>query len=126
MASAPAFAATPRCAVATVSTANTGRDGSGTIATVFTAGASGSRIDEVRIKATVTTTAGMVRLFIHDGTAANLLTEQPIAAVTVAASVVAEEYVLTFSNLFLPTGYSLRASTEKAESMRVIAFGGDF
>jgi hypothetical protein len=126
MATAPAFAATPRNSSVVISTANTARDGSGTLGTVITAGASGSRVDEVTIKATAATTAGMVRLYVHNGTTAFLYREQIIAAVTPSASVKTEEYVLTFVNLFLPSGYSLRAAPHNAESFAVTATGGDF
>lgn len=126
MATAPQFAATVNRGQALISTANANRDGTGTLGTVWTAGASGGRIDEVRIKATGTTTAGMVRLYVSDGTNHRLLFEQSIAAVTPSATIKSEEYQLPFSNLFLEANETLRASTEKAESFVVHAFGGDF
>lgn len=126
MATSPQFAATPRCAVANIATANANRDGTGTMGTVYTAGSSGSRIDEVVIKSTVTTTAGVVRLFIHDGTTARLFDEQAIAAQSASSNSATARYRLTYDNLYLPNGYSLRASTERAESINVIALGGDF
>ncbi len=126
MAAAPAFAATPRCSVGVLGTANTGRDGSGTVATVFTAGASGSKVEEVRITPVGTTTAGMVRLFLHTGSTYYLLAELAIAAKTPSATVACTVTTLTYDNLLLPTGWSLRATTEKAEAFNVAAFGGDF
>lgn len=126
MATAPAFAATVNRGAVAVSTANTNRDGTGTLGTVFTAGSSGSRVDEIRINATGTTTAGMVRIFVSDGTNHRLLKEQPIAAVTPSATVAAEAYPLTFANLLLKAGETIRASTHNAESFVVHAFGGDF
>lgn len=132
MANNPSYAAAPRCAVGQVSAANTARDGTGTIATIFTAGASGSRIDAINLKAVSTTTAGMIRLFIHDGTNARLLTELPVVAVTPGASSPSWEAQLNANSMsqvlpiILPTGYSLRASTEKAEVFNVISIGGDF
>lgn len=132
MAAVPAYAASPKCGIGQISTANTNRDGTGTIGTVFTAGTSGSRIDAIDLKATGTTTAGMVRLFIHDGMTAILLTEVPVVAVTPSATLPAWEVQLNTNSmsqilpLVLPTGYSLRASAEKAESFNVIALGGDF
>ena len=126
------FASVPRCAMAQATTANTARDGTGTIATVFTAGASGSRIDAINMKAVGTTTAGAIRLFIHDGTNARLLTEVVVSAITPAATTPSWEVQLNtniMSQIFpviLPTGYSLRASTEKTETFNVIAVGGDF
>lgn len=119
------YAATPRCGIAQVSVANTNRDGTGTLATVFTAGSNGSRIDDVQVKAVGNTTAGMVRLYIHDGTNARLITEIAVSAVTPSATTAAFEGGITLSES-LPTGYSLRASVHNAETLNVFAFGGDF
>lgn len=127
MASTPQYAATPRCAVAQATAANTARDGTGTIATLFTAGASGSRVDRVVIKSTGVTTAGALRFFIHDGSNARLLTEVPVVPVTPSSVVSSFEDEFAFDNgLILPTGYSLRVATEIAETFNVFALGGDF
>jgi hypothetical protein len=130
MATAPAFAATPRCAVVQATAANANRDGSGTIATLLTAGASGSRIERVRIQAAGTTTAGVVRLFIHDGSSARLIREAMVTAITPSTSIAAFSADVDFSGpdqvLVLPTGYSLRVSTHNAETFNVFAIGGDF
>lgn len=132
MATTPAYAATPRNGMAVVSTANTNRDGTGTIGTIFSAGASGSRIDKIIIKAQGTTTAGMVRLFIHDGSNARLFDEVLVQAITPSATVLSFQAVLAANQitvelpLIIPSGYSLRASTHNAESFNIIAMGGDF
>ena len=121
------FVATPKVGVVTISTANTSRDGSGTIGTVFSAGSSGSRIERVQVKAQGTTTAGMVRLFVHNGTTAYLLTEIQVVPVTPSGTVPAYEATFVFDGgLVIPAGYSLRASTNNAESFHVVALGGDF
>ena len=130
MANIPGYAATPRCAIAAISTANTNRDGTGTIGTVFTAGASGSRIDSILIEGTGTTTAGMVRLYIHNGTTAYLFKELVVGAVTPGASTPAwgaqvNSLLDREMPVIIPTGYSLRASTHNAETFNVIAMGGD-
>jgi hypothetical protein len=129
MASTAQYVSQPIVDVGQVTTANTNRDGTGTIATIFTAGSNGSRIEMVEIQATVTTTAGMVRLFIHDGSNARLLREQPITANTVSATNPAFMIAIPFgdmSPLLLANGYSLRASTEKTETFNITVFGGDF
>ena len=132
MATQAQYAATPKCGVGQVSVANTNRDGTGTIATIFTAGASGSRIDAIDLKAVGTTTAGMLRLFIHDGTDARLLTEVSVVAVTPSATLPAWEAQLNTNSMsqilpiVLPTGYSLCAATNNAETFNIIALGGDF
>lgn len=132
MAIQPQYAATPRCSIGQVSVANTARDGTGTITTIFSAGANGSRIDAIDLKATGTTTAGMIRLFIHDGADARLLTEVPVTAITPSGTLPSWEAQLNTNTmtqvlpLVLPTGYSLRAATNNAETFNVIALGGDF
>lgn len=126
MSSVPNYAASPLMQVAQISTANTARDGTGTIGTVVTAGSTGCRIEEVLITATVTTTAGMVRLFVNDGTNTRLLAEVPVTAITVGASTPGFTARLQFANLVLESGDSLRAATHNAETFNVFAFGGSF
>lgn len=127
MSTAAQYASTARTEVAQVSAANTNRDGTGTIATVFAAGASGSRIDDIAIIATGTTTAGMVRLYLHDGTNARLWREVAVSAITPSATVSPFSSVLGNLALVLQTGWSLRASTEKAETFNVLVTrAGDF
>lgn len=131
MSSTPVFIGTPKCAVAQISTANTARDGTGTIGSVYTAGASGSRIDRVVLTATGTTTAGMIRLFIYDGTNNRLIREIPVTAVTPGASTPAWSCSIDASidalfPCFIVNTYILKASTHNAETFNVAAFGGDF
>lgn len=127
MASAPAFAATPRLAVGQISAANTGRDGTGTVVTVFTAGASGSRVYRIDISPVGTTTAGIVRLFIHDNTNYRLFREVLIAAKTPSGTVAADTTTITFPDgIQLPNLYSIRASTHNAETFNLFVEGGDY
>lgn len=132
MATTPSFAATPLTGLAQISVANTNRDGTGTLGTVATAGASGSRIEEIVIEATGTTTAGIVRLFLHDGTNARLWREVAVTAVTPSGTVLAftasvrNDTRVDLPLLVLPTGWSLRASTHLGETFNVFAFGGSF
>lgn len=132
MAAAQSYASTPRLASAQLSAANALRDGTGTIVSVFTAGASGSRIEAITIQATATTTPGMIRLFVFDGTNTRLIGEVVVAGVTPSGIQPAFAVQLTTANLsnllplILPTGHSLRAATNNAESFNVIATGGDF
>lgn len=135
MALDPQFVTAPIVGAVAISTANAARNGTGTIGTVVTAGASGVELWWVRIKATVTTTAGTVRLWIHDGSSYFLLAEIPVRANTVSATNPAFEATVPLSvptsgdqaaPIALPNGYSLRASTEKAENFNVIAFGGSY
>lgn len=115
------YAATPANAAVTISVANPNRDGTGTIAEVAPAGPNGSRVDDLTITATGTTTAGMIRLFLHDGTTARLWREIPVQAVTPSGTVPAWTAMLTNLELVLQSGWSLRASTQNAESFNVLA-----
>ena len=128
MASAPAYAANVRIDHGQVATANTNRDGTGTLATIATGVAAGTLVYSVRVQATVTTTAGMVRLFISTdgGTTKRLVDEIPISAVTVAANTPAFSDVRVYEHLFLPsTNAVLYASTHNAEAINVLASCGD-
>lgn len=120
MSASPSYVGTPKTYQGQLTAANTNRDGTGTVVTIATAGANGLRIDDITIKAQVTTTAGMVRLFIHDGTNYRLWKEVPVTAITVSATVAAFEASLIDLALILENGWSLRASTEKAEAINVI------
>jgi hypothetical protein len=127
MADTANYAATPRLGIGQVSAANTARDGSGTVVSIITGVAAGTRIDRIVVEATVTTTAGMVRIFIDDGTNVRLYAEIPIAAITVGASVAAFRAVLETPDLNLPsTSHILKASTHNAEAMNVFAHAADY
>lgn len=127
MAASAAFAASPASAAININTANTARDGTGTITNLYTAPASGARIDDVFMKARVTTTAGMLRLWLHDGTNFRLWREVLVTAITASGTVASWESSLTNLGLVLQSGWSLRVSTDKAESFDVsITKGGTF
>lgn len=127
MSTSAQFAATPRAAYGQVSVANTNRDGTGTIATIFTAGSSGSRVDDIYIVATGTVTAGVVRLFLNDGTNTRLWQEILVTATVPSTTVQVWSYSLLNQALVLPTGYSLRAATNNAETFNIdVTRAGDF
>jgi hypothetical protein len=119
MSTAAQYASTINSAHAQVSVANTARDGSGTLATVISAGATGTRIDDIAIVATGTTTAGVIRLFLHDGTNARLWKEILVAAITPSTTQAVWSQYLYDLGLALKTGWSLRASTNNAETFNV-------
>lgn len=122
----PIFVLTPNAVPIQVSTANTARDGTGTLGTVVTAGANGTRIEGVRVQAAVTTTAGVVRLFITDAAGANpkLFMEILVSAITPSTTVEAFSAERIFTRpLFLASGQLLKASTHNAEAINVFALG---
>ena len=133
MASTPNFAATARIGSGLLTTADTSLTAPSTVTTIITAVAAGTRIESIEVQAVATTVAGLVNLFLHDGTTYSLWQQVPISAVTVSttnpafvANLSSATDVL-FLPLILPSGWSLRATTSVAQTgIRVIATGGDF
>lgn len=126
MAASPAYTATPRTERATLSTANTNRDGTGTTVNLFTAGANGSRVERITICATGATTAGMIRFYLFDGTNTDLWREITVTAITPSGTTPAYYTQISGLAYILSAGKSIRVSTHNAESFRVVAEGGDF
>lgn len=118
-----------RCSI---STANSNLDGTGTLGTAYTAGSSatylGSSIRTITIKSTVNVTSGMVRLFVQDGSSnKKLLMEIPANTLTKSALDSSYERTIEFENDYdLQAGYSILASTEVAETFKVIVEGRDY
>ena len=133
MASSAQYASTPRVGSATLTTADTSLTAPTTVGTVLTAGASGTRIDYIEVQGVATTSAGLVNLFIYDGT--NYILWQQVPVIAVTSSTTAPAFAANLSSnsnanimpLTLPTGYSLRATTSVSQTgVRVTAYGGDF
>jgi len=124
----PIFPLTPNIGTSQVSVANSNRDGAtGTYATVFTAGANGSVIQKAYVKAAGTTTAGMVRIFQGDGANWRLLLEISVTAITPSGILQTFEAELTrLEGLVIPSGKTLKASTENGETFNVLIYGGDY
>jgi hypothetical protein len=127
MATAAQYAATVQNASAQVTTANTNRNGTGTIVSVMTGATNGTRIDDIYIVATGTTTAGVVRLFISDGTNIRLWQEVLVPAITPSTTVAVFSAALLNQALILENGWSLQASTNNAETFNILVTrAGDF
>jgi hypothetical protein len=131
MATEPQFASTPNYGTGSITAANTARDGTGSnIVTCFTAGASGSKVNEIRLKATGQTAAGFVTLFVHDGTNFRILTEIAVTAITPSTTVASYESTpIRFPDLDLPTGFTIRAGitvVPVSGTMMVHVEGGNF
>jgi len=127
MASNPVFAVTPRIGMAELSVANTNRDGvTGTYVDIIVGASTGTRIAEIVVQASVTTTAGMVRLFVTDGATTRMFDEVAVAAATVSASVKGTRLSTTYNNLILPNAsWKIIASTHNANTINVFALGAD-
>lgn len=128
MATTPNFTSTPRVGSVNVSAANTARDGSGTITTLLIGAAAGTKVTSISAQATVTTAAGMVRIFLSTdgGTTWRLFDELAIAAATVSASVKGTRIRASYDDLILAdANHRLGCTTHNAESINVIALAGD-
>lgn len=136
----PAYAAVPAAPVVNFSTANTGRDGTGTIATLIVGQRAGTRIERVVLKAVGTTTAGMIRIFKRDsgitraadGSIASyaaatwrLVGEVAVSAITPSATVAswADVWVPT-NGLTIGDGEMLGVATHNAEAFNALVQGG--
>ena len=126
MSSSPNFASTPLAPdVIQISTANTNRDGTGTLGTLTTGTSSGVVIEQITIQATGTTTAGMIRFFISTdgGTTKRLVQETIVTAATPSGTV--QAFTINVSALaglvLLTTNTILYAATNNAETFNVIA-----
>jgi hypothetical protein len=133
MSTSAQYASTPKVGSANLTTADTSLTAPTTVSTIVTAGSSGTRIDYIEIQGVATTVAGLVNLFIHDGT--NYILWQQVPVIAVTSSTTAPAFVANLSSnsnanvmpLTIPTGYSLRATTSVAQTgVRVTAYGGDF
>jgi hypothetical protein len=124
----PIFTATPNLGRGFIDTGNANLDGTGTVVIVLTAGANGTRVHRIVVKAITTTTAGMVRLFLKSGSY-SLYKEIPVSAIIPSATVEAFSYTLELPNedaILLPTGYTIEAATENSDWFYVFAEGADY
>lgn len=119
----------------TITAANTAKDGTGTVVTIFTAGADGALIERFRVQALGTNVASVLRFFLNNGgsnaTPANnsLIHEATCAATTISeVAALAPVEVLPSMPIKLEAGYKINIAlgTAVAAGLQVTAFGGDF
>ncbi len=121
MSSTPLYTATVNLGTLTMAAANT-------ISDVFTAGASGSLTESIRIKANDSSSAYKISVYVGytpSGPVNFLAKEIPVTAIIVDSVTPSFEYEIPFK-MILPTGWKVRVSSPKAESITVIVNGGDF
>lgn len=130
----PIYSRTPDIQWSTVATANTAKDGTGTVATAFAADATeGGRVEKIKVRPLGTNTETVLRIFINNGstnaTAANnsLFMEVTMPGTTVS-EVAAQADTEVPMNLALPPGYKLNVTvgTTVAAGFAVTAVGGKY
>lgn len=129
----PIFTLTPNCPVVTMSTANTARDGSGSLTTLFTAGSNGSLLSKITFTQSATavgaSTACVCRIFVTDTSGANptLRGEVAVAAVTSSNSAIGATGTFTFTDgLVLKSGQIVKVTTSVSQNIAVVGEGGDY
>lgn len=128
MAATPQFAGTPALGAAALSaTADAGYTAPANAATVLTAGASGSKVDEIVFQGIGSTLAGTITVFLYDGATYHLVDTVAVPAVAASTTVTPWRLAKQYANLVLKSGWSLRCSSTVANQLvKVSAFGGDF
>lgn len=134
MATDPAFAATPNNGTQLLGTAETDLQAPAQTSTVITAGANGTKVEEIVVQASksatliATTVAGIVYVFLYDGTTYHLYDTFLVTAVTASTTVAPFRLSRTYPNLFMKTGWSVRASQSvagNASLLKISVFGAD-
>lgn len=115
---------TPNTGMVTISTSNKNRDGSGTMGSVITGASNGTVIKSVMIKSQTSTTEGMIRLFVYNGSSSFLVAELSVPNITQSSRDKSFEINLDL-DLFLQSGDILKAATEVSQTFNVIALGLD-
>lgn len=118
---------------AALTAANTAKDGTGTVLTIFTAGLNGSYLRTLILKPLGTNVATVLRLFLNNGSANSTATnnamfkEIPLPAITLTETAAQSdfEYALTRA---IPAGWKILAviATAVAAGWVPTVEGGDF
>lgn len=125
MAADPVFAVTPRIGHAALATADSSYTAPSNVVTALTAGADGTRVEEIVVKCAATSSAAIVRAFLYDGSTYYLFDEYTIAAATGSATVQQTRVSTTYTNLVLPPDWSLRFTTSVSQAVHVTVLGAD-
>jgi hypothetical protein len=92
--------------------------------TLVTAGASGSKIDEIRLVGTGTTVTGLINIFAFDGSTYWIIDSVVVPVVTPSTTVANWVWSKSYPNLILASGWSLRVTgTATNQLVCASAFG---
>lgn len=128
MATSPNYANTPAYGVGNLTTGITTLTVSGVtgLTSILAAGASGTRFARIRAKATGTTAAGIISIWLYSGSGnAQLIDQLATIAVTPSGTLLSSQIEKAYTDFVVPTGYTLYASTYNTENWNVEAFGGN-
>jgi len=139
----PIFPLTQNVSFGSVATANTAKDGTGTVVTVFTAGANGAKIDQIKVRALGTNVATVLRFFVNNGqTNATVTNNSLVHETTIASTTLSEVAALTDVDVtivknttetacpipYLPPNYKINITigTTVAAGLQVTVWGGNY
>ena len=132
----PIFVLAGNIQPARIAAANTAADGSGTLVTLITAGASGSRVDGVRFRNTsvfTTSTANVHRIFLSDtaGTNHRLIGEVATATATRSITAIGATSIFTFDQPIIMLSGQIMSVVQSrfdsvADQFDACAFAGDY
>jgi hypothetical protein len=139
----PVFPLAQNVSWGTVTTANTAKDGTGTVVTVFTAGLEGSKIDQIKVRALGTNIATVIRFFINNGSANSIAANNTLVhETTIPATTLSEVAALSDNDItiaknagevavpipYLPAGYKINVTigTSVAAGLQVTVFGSNY
>jgi hypothetical protein len=120
---------------ATLDTANTAKDGTGTVATVFTADATnGSMIEKVVAEALGTNASSTVlRIFLNNGStnttaANNTLIKQISLPATTLSETSGQAPIIVYLKMAIPAGYKINVTigTSVSAGWAVAGIGGNY
>jgi hypothetical protein len=95
--------------------------------TLTLGGGQGSKIEEIVIEGTGTTLAGVIVYSLYDGTTYHSFDSTVVTAVTPSTTTAPFRASQRYTNLILPPGWSLVASSWVASQLaKVTALGGNF
>lgn len=132
----PIYPLTPNVTVGQVIiTANTAKDGTGTVVTAYTAGANGGKPEAITFRATGTNVATVCRIFINNGsTNATIGNNALFSEITLPATTLSEVAALADmryqfpDNFRMPAGYKvlLTIGTTTATNIACTCYAADY
>lgn len=130
MADKPAFAATPNNGSGLVpATLDTSLTAPTNVTTIWTAGSSGGKVNEIVCQGVATTVAGVVNIFRHDGSTYHLVDQFLVPVVTSSTTALAYRANRTYDNWSWVASETLRVTVTVAglqSGIKVTVFGGNF
>lgn len=128
MATNPNFISNAQLTGVSLSSANTAIDGTGTITTLVSGVAAGTRVLEIATQCSATSAAALVNIFYSSdgGITWRLFDQITISAATVSNTVKGNRNFTTYLNLVLPNANArLGVTTTIAQATQVFALCGD-